>query len=152
MQKDKLPPVNRSPLSPNEKRKAKVVVPNKKSETKLNESPTKTPTTPLSKLSNKLNKTTEIFIQKAATPDIKTTQKSPHSGMITIFDDDSSEDSEEEKKVPGVFTPVSKKKFLQTTLKDNQNLKLLKQKAQAAAKIFSPQAVSNKIFSVNSPQ
>ena len=94
-------------------------MPNRYSETKLNESPTKTPTTPLSKLSNKLNKTTEIFIQKAATPDIKTTQKSPHSGMITIFDDDSSEDSEEEKKVPGVFTPVSKKKFLQTTLKDN---------------------------------
>ena len=111
-QKDKIKEENKSPLSPNEKRKIKVVVPGAKSETKKNESPTKTPATPGKKLPNKLNKTTDMVSSKATYSDKKTTRKSPNSGILTILDDDLSQDSdnsEEEKKVPAVFTLMPKR-------------------------------------------
>ena len=87
-------------------------MPNAKSGNKTNESPTKTPATPGKKWPNKLNKTTDFVSLKATSPDKKTTRKSPNSGILTILDDDlseDSEDSEEEKKVPAVFTLMPKR-------------------------------------------
>ena len=68
------------------------------------------------------------------------------------MDDDLSEDSEEEKKMPAVFTLMPKKQYLRATVKESENLQTLKKNAKAAARLADTNIDSSKIFSPTSPR